>query len=227
MAYVLSDIRTKVLQRIRDTGYAQSEADNYLNDTQNDVCNEYRFEFMKTGQNYTVTVGVADITNGSGLPATLDQVIDLVDTTLGGEKVIPYIEQTELDRLYPDNQDVTRYANNKPLYWYREGAAIKVFPAPAAAYTFRLKFYKMPTLLTTDSQVPELPSNFEEVLVEGAVYRILQVKDQYDQAAIHKNKYDELLQKLVVRRSQQQIGRPTIMGTNRHPVMHKSTLRWR
>lgn len=227
MAYNLTTIVAKVQRRIRDTRYSGTEIAGYINDAQNDALNEYLFEFMKTSQAYTVTIGVADITNGTGLPDDVDQVIDLVDTTSGGEQVITYMEQTELDRLYPDNQDTTRYPNNKPLYWYWEGTLIKVFPAPGAAYTFKLKYYKKPTVLVADAGVPEVPSNFEELLVSGAAYRVLQVKDQYDQAGIHQNKYDEILQKLVMRYALPQIGRPTTMRINRSPIMNKSSTRWR
>lgn len=227
MAYNLTTIVAKVQRRIRDTRYSGTEIAGYINDAQNDALNEYLFEFMKTSQAYTVAIGVADITNGVGLPANLDQIIDLVDTTTGGEQVITYMEQTELDRLYPDNQDTTLHPNGKPLYWYREGTYVKVFPAPAAAYTFRLKYYKKPTILVADADVPEVPSNFEEMLVSGASYRVLQAKDQYDQAGIHQNKYDEILQKMVMRYALPQNGRPTTMRINRHSTMRQSTTRWR
>jgi hypothetical protein len=227
MAYQLSDIITKVQQRVRDTGYSTAEITNYINDAQNDVFNEYRFRFMRTSQNYTVTIGVADITNGVGLPATLDMVIDLVDTTSGQEKVINFIDADELETMYGDIADTVSHPNGQPLYWYWEGDNIKLFPAPALAYTLKLRYWKKPTILSADDDVPELPSNFEEALIEGATYRVLQVKDNYDQAAIHQNQFEEHVLKAVVRFSTPQSGRATTMKINRYRTPNKSTTHWR
>jgi hypothetical protein len=218
MAYQLSDIRTKVQQRVRDTGYSSSEITNYINDTQNDVFNEYRLPFMQTSQNYTLATDTSDITDGSGLPTNYVQAIDLILTTSGQESVLQYIDFTELDRMYPDPDDTTAHPANIPQYWYFYDDTIRVFPFPNQAYTVTLKYYKKPTALSSDSDVPEIPSQFEELLVVGAAYRVMQVKDNYDQAAILQNKYDEILQKLVVRYSQPQVGQPIIMRTNRNAL---------
>lgn len=215
MSYQSSDIVTKVQQRIRDTGYSSSEIQNYINDTQNDVFNEYRLPFMQTTQNYTLTQGVSDITNGTGLPSNFVQAIDLTLTSLGREKVLPYRDFKWVDDTTPDPDDTTTHSTNVPEYWYKFGDTIKVYPVPDAAYTLTLRYYKKPTLLSSDADVPDIPSEFEELLVSGAAYRVLQVKDNYDQAAIHENKYNELLQKLVVKYSVPQVGTPLRMRINR------------
>lgn len=215
LAYQLSDIVTKVQQRIRDTGYSTSEITNYINDTQNDVFNEYRLPFMQTTQNYTLTQGVSDITDGVGLPANYVQAIDLTLTSTALEQVLPYRDFTWIDDQYPDPDDTSRNPAGIPRYWYKYGETIKVYPVPVSAETLTLRYYKKPTLLGSDADVPEIPSEFEELLVSGAAYRVLQVKDNYDQAAIHENKYNELLQKLVVKYSIPQVGSPIRMRINR------------
>lgn len=215
MSFVLSDIVTKVQQRVRDTGYSSSEIKNYINDTQNDVFNEYRLPFMQTTQDYTLTVGVSDITNGVNLPTNYVQALDLVLTTAGREAVIPFRDVRTIDADYPDPDDDTAHPRGVPQYWYFYAETIRVYPEPDAAYTVTLRYYKKPTLLSADADVPEIPSEFEELLVSGAAYRVLQVKDNYDQATIHENKYMELLSKLVVRYSQPQVGAPTRIRVNR------------
>lgn len=218
MAYTLTGLRTRVQQRIRDTGYSSSEITDYLNDTQRDVFNEYRLPFMQASQNYTLTVGVADITNGSDLPSNYVQAFDLVNTTSGKEGVIQYMPLQELEALYPDSQDSTLYPNGTPTSWTPYAQVINVFPKPDAAYTVTLKYYKSPTELSNDSDVPELPPEFAELLVLGAAYRVLQVKDNYDQAGVLQNKYDELLQKLVVKYSRPQVGKPARIRTSTRAV---------
>lgn len=215
MSYICGDIVTRVQQRVRDAGFSSTEIKGYLNDTQNDVFNEYRLPFMEATQDYTLTVGVSDITNGAGLPADYVQAIDLFITTAGQERTLPYQDIRQVDANSPDPDDITSNPKNTPQYWYFYALTLRVFPAPNIAYTATLRYYKKPTLLSSDAAVPSLPSEFEELLVVGAAYRVLQVKDNYDQAGILQNKYDELLQKLVVKYSQPQVGAPARMRTNR------------
>lgn len=218
MAYALSDIVTKVQLRVRDTGYSTTEIKNYINDAQNDVFNEYRLPFTQTTQNYTLDIGTSDITNGVGLPTNYVQALDLTLTSTGREKVLTYRDIREIDALYPDPDDTTIHPANVPSDWYFYAETAKVYPVPDAAYTLTLRYYKKPTVLSADADVPDLPSEFEELLVLGAAYRVLQVKDNYDQAGILQNKFDEILQKLVVKYSQPQVGTPTRMRINRNAM---------
>ncbi len=214
MAFTLGGIADKVRYRIRDSGYAATEIINYVNDTQNDIFNEYRLPFMETTQDYTLNIGTADITNGSDLPTNFVSPILLLLTTNGYEKRLQFRDVREMDELHPD-YEASSTPNGTPTDAYKYGETIKVYPEPDQAYTVTLRYFKKPTLLSSDSDVPELPSEFEEMLVLGASYRILQVKDNYDQAAILQNKYDELLDKLVAKYSRNQTGMPTIMRINR------------
>lgn len=218
MAYTTADLVSRVQQRVRDTGYSSSEIKSYLNDTLNDVFNEYRLPFMETIQTYALTSGDSDITHGSGLPANYVQALDLIITTSGQERLLPYADIREIDQYYPDPDDTTRNAQNTPSRWYYYADTIRVFPVPNQAYTVSLRYYKKPTELEDDADVPEVPSEFAELLVVGAAYRVLQVKDNYDQAGILQNKYDELLQKLVVKFSQPQVGKPVVMRINRYAL---------
>lgn len=222
MAYTTGTIITKVQQRIRDTGYSSTEITNYISDAQNDVYNEYRLPFMQTTQAYTLTAGVSDVTNGSGLPTNYVQALDITLTSSGLEKVIPYADIRVIDDDFPDPDDTTRNPTGPPAMWYYYGDTIKVYPVPSQAYTVSLRYYKKPTELTSTSDVPEIPSEFSELLVVGAAYRVLQVKDNYDQAAILQNKYDEILQKLVSKYSQPQVGKPHIMRINRYALGKKN-----
>lgn len=218
MAYTAGDIVTRVQQRIRDTGYSSTEIKGFINDTVNDVFNEYRLPFMETSQTYTLTANVSDITNGSGLPTNYVQALDLTLTSAGRERVLQYMDVRDIDNIYPDPDDTTAHPANQPTKWYFYADTIKVYPVPNEAYTVSLRYFKKPTELSSDDDVPEIPSEFRELLVVGAAYRVMQVKDNYDQAAILQNKYDEILQKLVVKFSQPQVGTATRMRINRYAL---------
>lgn len=223
MAYQLSTIVTKVQNRVKDSSYSTTEITDYINDTQNDVFNEYRLRFMQTTQNYTLASGVADITNGSGLPTNFVQAYDIFITSSGLESKLQYKTFQEIDQLYPDPTDTTSNPAGIPIYWYVYGDTIRVYPAPNSAYTVTMRYLKKPTILDADADVPELPSEFEEVLVMGAAYRVMQTKDNYDRAAIMENKYMELLDKLTVRYSQDQAGHSSQMRINRYAMGDSSS----
>lgn len=208
MAYNLGTTVTRVQQRIRDTGYSSSEIKSYINDTQYDVYNEYRLRFMEDTQAYTLAVGTADITNGSGLPTNYVQAMDLIISIGTGSK-LEYVDAKDI---------VDTTTSGTPNCWYIYENTIKVHPIPSTAYTVTLRYYKKPTELSADADVPEIPIEFNELLVVGAAYRVMQVKDNYDQAGVLQNKYDEILQKLVNKYSQSQTGRPTIMRINRNAM---------
>lgn len=222
MSYIVGDIVTKVQKRIRDTGYSSTEIVDYLNDTQNDVFNEYRLQFMQVIQTYAMATNVSDITNGTGLPTNYVQALDLTLTSSGREKVLRYVDTSEIDNIHPDPDDTSINPANVPNEWYFYANTIKTYPVPNSAYTVSLRYYKRPTLLASDSDIPSVPSEFQELLVVGAAYRVMQVKDNYDQAGILQNKYDELLQKLVVKYSQRQVGAPTMMRINRYALGKRS-----
>jgi hypothetical protein len=211
MAYDLTTLVSRVQKRIRDSNYPASEITDAINDTQRDVFNEYQLPLMEATQVYTTVSNVSDITNGVGLPSNYQQAIDLTDTSTGRERVIPWRQLILSDTNNPDQDDQPA---NYPQYWYKLANTIRLYPKPAGAYPLALRYYKTPTELINDSDVPEIPPEFGEILVSGPAYRIFQVKDQYDIAAIHQNKYDEILQKLAVRYSQVQVGVPHVMPTN-------------
>lgn len=216
MSFILGDIVTRVQQRIRDTGYSSTEIKGYVNDAQNDAFNEYRLPFTQDIQTYSLVAGQSDITNGAGLPTNYVQAVDLTLTSGGTQMVLPYVDVTSIDSFYPNPEDSVLHPPGIPIYWYWYEQTIKVFPTPVAGLTVSLRYYKRPTTLDSDADVPDLPSEFEELLIMGAAYRVLQVKDNYDQAAILQNKYDEILQKLVVKYSVPQVGEPMRMRINRN-----------
>jgi hypothetical protein len=222
VAYDTGTLVTRVQQRVRDTGYSSTEIIGYLNDAQNDVFNEYRLPFTQTSQSYNLTAGESDITNGSGLPTNYVQAVDMTLTSGGVQSILPYVDVTTIDNFYPNPEDAALHPPGIPIYWYFYQETIRVFPAPVASISVSLRYYKKPTELTANGDVPEVPSEFAECLIMGASYRVLQVKDNYDQAAILQNKYDEILQKLVVKYSQPQVGTAMRMRINRPAVRKQS-----
>lgn len=211
MAYNLGDLATRVQNRAKDSSFSTSKIKEFINDTQRDVFNEFTLRQMETTQSYTLTADDSDITTGAGLPSNFVQPVSLTNTYLSNEKRIVPITVSQLDLNYPDPTDTTAHPTGAPSFWYVYGNTIRVYPTPDAAYTVNLRYLREPTTLSADADVPEIPSEFEEILVYGPLYRIWEEKDRLDKAAIFENKYKYLAQKFVNRYSIKQIGAPVIM----------------
>lgn len=219
MTYNAGSLVTSAQRRIRDTGYAGADMLEHLNDELYDIFNDYPNLFpVQASTDYTLTVDDADISSGAGLPVTFSQGVTVEITTSGYESTLSVVEFRWLKENYPDADDTTRHPANTPRYAYWLDGTINLFPVPDKAYTVRLTHYNEPTELVSDSDVPVLPQRFREILVLGAAYRALQVKDNYDQAAVLQNERDRKLIKFVVKTVQPFMAGPKLMRINRHVV---------
>lgn len=214
MAYTLGGIRTKVTNRLDDTGVSSSKVDTWINDALNETIEGFRLPFMEATQAYTLTVGDPDITSGVGTPSNFDEPIAVRITTDGSEKVLDYLQYDELLRRYPDFPNVD---NGTPRYWYEFAGEINTFPASDTAYAVSLDYYKKPTELTGDSDVPVLPALYEELLVIGAYIRALEADDDYDEAAVQRLIWDNKHINMVRKVTQKSNG-PSVIGINRRRV---------
>jgi len=176
---------------------------------------------MEATQTYTLSAGSSDITGGSGLPDNYVRAIDLTLTTSGYETVLPYRDIVDSDRANPDQDDTTINPKNVPEYWYIFAGTPRVFPAPNIAHTVTLRYEKSPTELSDPTDVPDVPQVFREYLVLAAAGRVMETKDNYDQAAYLLSRADTIARKLCAKLSRKQTGQPRIMPINR--VSHNAT----
>ena len=166
---------------------------------------------METTAPYTLTVSNADITAGAGLPATFDRAISVRLTTADYEKELRYVEYRDLLKRHPD---LATADTGTPTMWYKFANTIKVFPEPDIAYTLSLDYYKTPTELSDDADVPEIPSLYEELLVIGAYLRALEHDDDYDEAAVQRLLWDQKHINMVRKTTQKHDG-PSVIAINR------------
>lgn len=213
MAYTLVDIATRAATRAADTGFTAAEAKKFVNDTQNAVANEYILRFWESAQSYTLTTNVADITNGVGLPSDFVSCIALRITTAGKQNVL---DRVDFYKFQKDNPAWDSDAAGVPYCWYILGNTISVYPKPDAAYTMHMRFQMRPSQLTSDAHVPTIPSEFEELLIYGAAYRMFEERDLDEKAALFQGKYEVEVAKLVNRYSDRQLGQVHYINTPRN-----------
>lgn len=176
---------------------------------------------METSTTFTLSAGSSDLTAGAGLPTDFVRVIDVTLTTSGYEKLLPYKEIAESDLNNPDQDDTSINPENVPEYWYMFAGTPRVFPVPNSAHTIKLRYEKSPSELTNSTDVPDVPVQFREYLILAASGRVLETKDNYDQAAYLLSRADTIARKLVSKLSRKQTGQPRIMPINR--IRHNAT----
>lgn len=205
MTYQLSTVRTRVQQRLDDTSFSTAYLDQFINDAQRDILNSRRFVFMEKEATVTTTSGVNTLT---GVPTTMQTPLSLrVYTPVGNAIVLPYMEYEDIDVVVPN---MSLVGNTAPVRWYMFDHTPYVYPNADATYTLKLKYIKEPTELTGDTDVPEIPESFSEILVLGALKRAHEFNDDNDKAQMVQIQIDEQMEKMD-ERYKRQAGSPHIM----------------
>lgn len=175
---------------------------------------------METSTTFTLASNVQELTNGAGLPSNFVSPINVAVTTDNSEKYIPFVDFKELDEVYPDQSSSTAGA---PRYAYMYGNSIYVYPKPDQGYVVRLRYVKKPTALAAAADVPDIPSEFEELLIYGAGYRVFEEKDLDRKSANFERKYQTEVAKLVNRYAFRRKGEFPILRLSRQPVRSRVT----
>jgi len=192
MDYNLVGLRQRVrIDKLDDEEFDSSVIDNFINDTQRDIFNEYELPFQEKIFQGTIPGGSTMFQSPTDLAQLQSQT--MVDVPGFSNQKMKW---RDFFQTYPDNANATP---GKPSNWTLYAGNF-IFDKPTDAdYTFTLFYIRKPKLLSGDTDVPEVPEDFAELLVLGAYIRVLKRNEDFDQAAFVQNDYDRLLDLLVAR----------------------------
>ena len=57
-----------------------------------------------------------------------------------------------------------------------------VSPTPDKAYVVKYTYYKVPTELSASDDVPEVPVQYKNILIDGAMYHMYMMRDNIEQS---------------------------------------------
>lgn len=192
MDYNLVGIRQRVrIDKLDDEEYDSTVIDNFINDTQRDIFNRYELPFQEKIFQGTILGGAAMFE----LPKDLTQ---LQYQTLSGVSGFTKskMDWEEFFETFPDN--TTRPAGNPSAWTLYAGNMILDKPVDKD-YVLTLFYIKSPKILKEDTDVPEVPKDFEELLVLGAYIRVLKRNEDYDQASAAEIEYNRISDLLAIR----------------------------
>lgn len=82
----------------------------------------------------------------------------------------------------------------KPIYLIRrQDDDYIVTPNPDAAYTLRYEGFIIPTELSTDTDVPDIPQQFKQAIIEGVLYHGYLFKDNFESAQLSQDRYEDTI----------------------------------
>jgi len=198
MAYNLGTLRTSVRTKINDSSFSASTVDEAINDAIHEISGLFPFKwFAKRDTSGTLTVGSDTYNNPSDLEITSGLIlIHPTDATKYWDITDYRMNPDEFFNLYPSASSLS---NAQPVYWTEYGNKI-YFNCPAdLAYKVTQLYQKIPTDLTADADVPELPVIFREAIKIGGSYRCEEQRENYDIAGVLQNRFNDKVSDLMTR----------------------------
>ena len=196
MNYNLARIRNRIaVDKLDDEEYDPSVIDNFINDTQRDIFSEYELSFMEKIYSGTIPTGVTMF----NLPNDVSVVQSQVVTNPGGKQMDigdNYMPFREFNKRYPTP------ANNAagPVRYWTSYAGKMILSQPTdGEYTMDIFYIKKPVYLSGDNDQPDIPEEFEELLVLGGFARVQDREGDTDLSLVTEQKYNRKLQQLVNR----------------------------
>ena len=209
MAFTLAGIRNRVINdKLDDINFDPDIVDRFINDTQRSIFNTYELPFVE--KVFNGVLPSAGFIFDFPTDYQVEQGLIITDPT--DEK----LDITKNYMTFRDfNAEYPLPAGNeagKPERWTIHGDKLYLSRPTDQEYTLTMFYLKKPITLVNDTDIPEIPEEFEEALVLGAYYRCLARNEDFDQADYIKNgDYAEEINRMLNRFSRKQQGTVTIM----------------
>lgn len=182
MAYDVTYLKAGIRARGFETDTAGQQLI-FLNQVQRDVLGEHRWRFMLVTANVAAVIGQAPYLLPTSQPLRVIESIRFVPT--GGNQYgeMDWLDTEELLELAAYNASSPAYAGAPPVYWTDSPAAsFTVYPAPTVAGNFVVRYLRTATELTADASVPEIPFDYQDILVAGTCELLANRERQWDAA---------------------------------------------
>ena len=144
----------------------------------------FRFPELETSTTADTVDGTAYVSTPSG-SLVIQHVYDTENNVYLTN--IPYSEYVK----YTNRADTS--AEGGPTYWTRTGAYIYLHPTPDDAYTLRIHYRKIPDNFASDSATSEIGSEWDEIIVQLAVYTGKRDTGEFESAKLLKEDIDDML----------------------------------
>ena len=192
MAYNLAGLRQRVVvDKLDDDEFDPDVVDNFINDAHKEILNQFELPFQEQIFKGAIPVGSTMFQ----LPADVALIQSQTVKGVMGFNGMKMAWRDFFNR-YPDADSNDSAA---PSTWSLYGRNILLSAPTDDEYDMTIYYIKKPTELNEDTSVPDVPYEFEELLVLGAFKRVLERNEDYDLAAVVGVEYEKQLNLLVGR----------------------------
>ena len=213
MNYDLASLRQRVIiDKLDDEDFEPEIVDRFLNDTLREIYNEFELPYQEKIFSGKVPVG-------SNMFALPDDVAVIQNAVITG----PDGQQRNIHNHFLNFRDFTTKfptASGSPAgsvqFWTMYSGNMILSRPTDEEYTLELYYIKKPTLLVDDTDTPEFPEEFSEMLVLGAFKRVQEREGDYDEAAVTLSQYNAMMSQLVARYGYRRKDGPITMRLPRH-----------
>lgn len=162
------DLQNEVLIRLGDdSSSTRDKAKTWINLTIRDIASRHTFHWKR---------GTGTITTVANT-ATYEQASDVEEITvikrLSPEWKLAYIDHQRLDELdpSPSTSDNATHYTIRTATGNDRNLVVTLYPTPSAVKTYTITYNKRITDLVNPNDFPLVPDKFQEVIIEGAVWR--------------------------------------------------------
>jgi len=204
MAYTYLDITNEVIARMNEVALTsanfgsargfQVQCKNAVNDAINYV-NQREFGWPFTHDTHSQTL-VAGQTRYN-IPADSQSVdydtfrISKNDTLAVNGITLRIMDYKEYTQKYIE-QETTTGVGAVPIYVFRSpDNNYGLFPYPDKAYELKFEYYKKPTALSAHGDVPTVPEQYRQVVVDGATAYAYQYRGEAQQYGINFSRFED------------------------------------
>lgn len=153
MAMNRGQIRTYVLQYLgKRSDVTTALADDFINQSYLELAASFFFKLLEQVDVGTTTVAS---TSSYSLP-TKNLYVDSITDLTNKRK----LEAKDMEWY----QDQDHEEDGQPLYWVHSVDEIILQPIPDGVYDLRIVGRKLPTVITSDATIPDLPENWHLIL---------------------------------------------------------------
>lgn len=205
MDYTLAGIRNRVMKdKLDEEEYDESILNNFINDTIFEIFTSYELPFQEKIYSGTLPSGV----HMFSLPDDVSVIQSRMVTSSNGL-------YKNIDDLFMPFRDFNqKYMNNRtnqpgePGIWTTYANKMILSQPTDQDYTLDLYYTKKPSPLLNDSDVPEIPIEFQESVVLGAYMRVQRREGDHDLALTTERSYYDSLSRMVARYGSRHSNKP-------------------
>ncbi len=184
MTTTVTDLTSRILAyqfssaRYSDTGYILT----LINEAQQDVVRKAKLR----GEEGTATITTSSGDNTETLPTDFSSLIHIHNTD--SDFILEKLGLRDYDDLISETGEPWSYVIiGSSIYWY---------PIPDGIYNLELRYYKLPANLSS-SGTTELPTDFDDAIVNYVVWKLHEMEHDYEASQYHKNEYMDQLNKIM------------------------------